>query len=240
MIKPNQIKKLAGAKDIENDILVYVVEQNATADKLDKDCHELYEKYAKKIDCKRCRNCCKKYTLYLKDDEIEKIAAFLGMKPDAFHRKYLRKAELKIGLGRTDETKYMTKTKGGPFLDGKTGNCTIEEVRPEACADFPFIDLPNRIKNMSKVTRFAQTCPISYEVVEELKIIYHLSDYYSEEEEEEEEIDTDALIEKMIEGRTEDMSQAERWKVVQAIQEIYGKEFLIENGYGRLVRDYDD
>ncbi len=80
-----------------------------------------------KVDCMSCANCCKTMTPMYKKSDIKRIAAHLKLKPKDFIAKYLTKEE--------GSELYMNATLPCTFLvDNK---CSIYEVRPDDCAEFP-------------------------------------------------------------------------------------------------------
>jgi len=79
------------------------------------------------IDCMQCANCCKTMTPTFRKADIIRIAAHTGMTPKAFTDKWLLKEE--------DTGDWINKTQPCQFLiDNK---CSIYEVRPKDCAEFP-------------------------------------------------------------------------------------------------------
>jgi len=79
------------------------------------------------IDCMECANCCKTMTpTFLKADRV-RISAHLGMTEKEFKDKWLVKEK-----GSGD---WVNKTQPCQFLDGN--KCSIYEVRPRDCAEFP-------------------------------------------------------------------------------------------------------
>ena len=85
------------------------------------------EKVWKAIDCTECANCCKTMTPTFRRSDVIRISAHLGMKPQEFVSKWLHKEE-KSG-------DWVNTTQPCQFLDGN--RCSIYEVRPKDCAEFP-------------------------------------------------------------------------------------------------------
>ena len=81
--------------------------------------------------CQRCANCCKwPGDVVLWDDEIDRIAKFIGMETGAFVETYTRLRANRTGLS------LIEKPNGECiFLDGLS--CSINDVKPEQCRDFP-------------------------------------------------------------------------------------------------------
>lgn len=85
----------------------------------------------KETDCTTCANCCKTMTPTYTPKDISRIAAHLGMTPKAFKDKWLYKEE---GTGD-----WMNKQQPCQFLTDNM--CTIYDVRPVDCAQFPHHNL---------------------------------------------------------------------------------------------------
>ncbi|MGB9761380.1 MAG: YkgJ family cysteine cluster protein [Caldimicrobium thiodismutans] len=86
----------------------------------------------KEFHCKRCGFCCKgNSTVGLSEEEIQRIADFLGFSKEEFLEKYT----LKKGTKRVE-----MKIKDGYciFYDKKRKRCKIHPVKPEKCKEWPF------------------------------------------------------------------------------------------------------
>ena len=81
--------------------------------------------------CQRCGNCCKwPGEVPLSEEEIEKIAAFLGLDTYKFVADYTD-----LRLNRAGLTLREKENGECIFLDGI--DCTIQAVKPQQCSDFP-------------------------------------------------------------------------------------------------------
>ena len=123
-------------------------------DKIDK---EVWEE----VHCLSCANCCKVMSPTYTPQDIKRISAHLGMKPKDLKEKWLYK-DKKSG-------DWMNQTQPCQFLDLKTNMCTIYEVRPVDCADFPhFLKKPQKdylYINKQNI----EYCPASMLMIEKLK-----------------------------------------------------------------------
>lgn len=81
--------------------------------------------------CQRCTACCRwPGDVRLEDEEIPRIASFLGMSEQRFIERYTRLRTNRQGLSlieRPDHSCIML----------RDGGCRIHEVKPEQCAGFP-------------------------------------------------------------------------------------------------------
>jgi uncharacterized protein len=127
---------------------------------LDEPAHELHRQAFKKIDCTRCANCCKTLEIHFERDDIERIAAHIGLSPDDFIAKYLQPAS-------DEEDAYVTRQQPCPFL-GSDDRCTIYEIRPKDCAGYPFTDKPEFTSRIMGIAGNTVTCPAVYWIVEQL------------------------------------------------------------------------
>jgi uncharacterized protein len=79
------------------------------------------------VSCMECANCCKTMTPTFTKADIKRISAHLEMTPKEFTEKWLIKEE--------DSGDWVNKTQPCQFLaDNK---CSIYDVRPADCAEFP-------------------------------------------------------------------------------------------------------
>ena len=112
----------------------------------------------KHIDCRSCANCCRTRQPVFSRTEAQRIAAYLGISLEALRARYL--------TPDAETGRYITQALPCPFLDGNL--CSIYEVRPAVCADYPHLHRNFRSR-LWQVIDNAETCPIVYNVVERLK-----------------------------------------------------------------------
>lgn len=120
---------------------------------------ELHDNEFEITDCLECANCCKTTGPLFTDKDIERIAKFFKMKPQQFIETYLQ----------IDEDKdYVLKAVPCTFL-GVDNYCSIYEVRPKACREFPHTDR-RKFQQISNLTlKNVAICPAAYKIVEEMK-----------------------------------------------------------------------
>ncbi len=154
-----QIRRLGEQKREENGrFRVHLKRHNYVERKLRKMAQEIQEQ----IDCTQCANCCKVATVAPTERDIEKMARFLRISPEQFLRDYTTRDEQgELSLRRNE--------RGCVFLDGN--DCTIYEVRPRICVDFPHLvkgEGPISTRMWYFVDR-ATYCPIVYNSLEAFK-----------------------------------------------------------------------
>ena len=113
----------------------------------------------KQIDCTTCANCCKTLQIVVDSKDIRRLSARLGVSPQKFAQKYVRKDE--------EGTKYLASTPC-VFL-GADNRCTVYEDRPQACRDFPYLHTEGFRQRTFMMIDNCATCPIVFNVWQRLK-----------------------------------------------------------------------
>lgn len=112
-----------------------------------------------KVECTGCANCCKTMTPIFTPEDIARISDHLGMSSDAFFVQYL---EVEADTGST-----VNKILPCVFLvDDK---CSIYEVRPIDCAEFPHHDKRPFDDYNDTFIQNVHRCPATYDLVTRLK-----------------------------------------------------------------------
>ena len=120
---------------------------------------ELHEQEFERTDCLTCANCCKTTGPLFTDKDIERIAKHFNLKPSEFMERYLRLDE---------DNDYVLQSVPCTFL-GTDNYCSIYEVRPKACREFPHTDR-KKFQQISNLTlKNVTICPAAYNIVEEMK-----------------------------------------------------------------------
>lgn len=120
---------------------------------------EIHENEFQKTNCLDCANCCKTTGPLFTDKDIERIAKHFRMKPAQFIDSYLVLDE---------ENDYVLQSVPCPFL-GADNHCSIYDVRPKACREFPHTDR-KKFQQISHLTlKNVAICPAAYNIVEEMK-----------------------------------------------------------------------
>jgi len=120
---------------------------------------ELHQSEFIKTDCLECANCCKTTGPLFTDKDIERIAKFLKMKPQQFIDSYLR----------IDEDKDYVLQKVPCVFLGADNYCSIYDVRPKACSEFPHTDRKKFYQISNLTMKNVAICPAAYNIVEEMK-----------------------------------------------------------------------
>lgn len=120
---------------------------------------ELHEEEFERTDCLKCANCCKTTGPLFTDKDIERISKFFKLKPQRFIENHLRIDE---------DNDYVLQSVPCTFL-GADNYCSIYEVRPKACREFPHTDR-KKFQQISNLTlKNVAICPAAFNIVEEMK-----------------------------------------------------------------------
>jgi len=126
---------------------------------LDKLIHPLHKEVFECTDCLKCANCCKTTGPLFTAKDISSIAKHLRIKPSEFTKKYLRIDE---------DRDYVLQSVPCIFL-GKDNYCSIYDVRPKACREFPHTDRIKQHQLLNLTEKNIEVCPAVYNIVEKLK-----------------------------------------------------------------------
>ena len=160
-----QIRALAKEKEDENWRFRRFVKSECDLDPdgMDRQVFETTRRVWAHIDCTACANCCREVRPTFSEEEVSRLAIRLGMSRQQFIDDYLQPIE--------DETNpWETRTTPCPFL--RDSRCSVYEDRPADCSGYPYLYEPEfAFRTMAMIER-TSTCPIVYEVIEELKQLW--------------------------------------------------------------------
>jgi Fe-S-cluster containining protein len=129
---------------------------------VDDEFHTLHESVFEEVDCLQCANCCKTTSPIFYQNDIERVAKSLRMKPGDFVEKYLRIDE---------DSDYVLKSSPCPFLDADN-YCGVYEDRPKACREYPHTNRKKMVQITELTFKNTKVCPAVFEMVERLKKIF--------------------------------------------------------------------
>ena len=127
--------------------------------KLDKSIHNIHEKVFSCTDCLKCANCCTTTGPLFTDRDITRISRYLKIKPSDFTHKYLKIDE---------DFDYILKKVPCEFLL-KDNSCSIYNVRPKACREYPHTDRIKQHQILEITQKNIEICPAVYNIIEDLK-----------------------------------------------------------------------
>lgn len=159
-----QLPKLAEQAKKENK-KYFLNLKKRTPKNLDYVMHELHTNEFEKTDCLDCGNCCKTTSPIFTDKDIERISKHFKMKVVDFTQQYLQR----------DADNFMVlKTAPCSFLDESDNTCSIYDVRPKACSEYPHTDRRKFIQITDLTIANTFICPAAYNIVENLKKVLPL------------------------------------------------------------------
>jgi uncharacterized protein len=126
---------------------------------LDANFHDLHDEVFDEIDCLACANCCKTTSPIFTQNDIERIAKRLRMKPGDFIQRYLHIDE---------DRDFVLNSAPCPFLDHEN-YCTVYEDRPSACKEYPHTNRKRMHQLLSLAYKNTLVCPAVLEIVERMK-----------------------------------------------------------------------
>ena len=106
-----------------------------------------------------CGNCSKTTGPLFTDKDILRISKYLKIKPSEFTLKYLRLDE---------DSDYVLKSVPCFFLE-KDNFCSIYEVRPKACREFPHTSRRRQHQLLDITLKNIEVCPAVFDIVEKMK-----------------------------------------------------------------------
>ncbi|SDE08252.1 hypothetical protein SAMN05421636_103178 [Pricia antarctica] len=153
-----QLPKKAREKHAENKRFFKKLKRKPPKN-LDYVMQELHEAEFERTDCLECANCCKTTGPLFTNADIERIAKHFRQKPQVFIEQHLRIDE---------DNDYVLQRVPCTFL-GADNYCSIYDVRPKACREFPHTDR-KRFQQISQLTlKNVAVCPAAFNIVEAMK-----------------------------------------------------------------------
>ena len=125
---------------------------------LDREMQELHDEEFRRTDCLKCANCCKTTGPLFTNKDIERISKHFRMKPQQFIEQYLRIDE---------DNDYVLQQVPCPFL-GADNYCSIYDVRPKACSEFPHTNRKDFHKISNLTIKNVAICPAEMNILEDI------------------------------------------------------------------------
>jgi uncharacterized protein len=127
--------------------------------KLDKLMENFHDEEFEKIDCLECANCCRSISPAMKDSDIRRMASELRINEAELIQRFLLVDE---------DGDYVFRSSPCPFLE-KDNRCSIYDVRPRACREYPHTDRKRFYQILDLTTRNSKVCPAVFNIFEKLK-----------------------------------------------------------------------
>ena len=158
---PDEIRRLAEGKEAENlRFRRHLHAHHVPAEPF----QIIAQEIERQIDCTQCANCCRQMMVEVTPEEIESIAAALGVTVQELMRQHIAPEP-----GDSRQKVMRTEHGGCTFLNGNL--CSIYEARPAACREFPHVAVGAHTlgARMESISRHASVCPILYYSIEAYK-----------------------------------------------------------------------
>ncbi len=125
---------------------------------LDDAVHEMHDEMFASFSCLDCANCCKTIGPRLIENDIDRLAKHLKMKPAGFMETYVEIDE---------DNDYVFRDHPCPFL-GQDNYCMVYDNRPKACREYPHTNRKRFVRILDLSHKNCETCPIVFEIFEVL------------------------------------------------------------------------
>ncbi len=133
--------------------------KNKKIKKLDEAFHPVHDEVFDEVDCLKCGNCCKTTSPIFTDIDIDRIAKHLRIRPAQLVKEHLH---------LDSDHDYVLNVTPCTFL-GSDNYCSIYDVRPKACREYPHTDRKNIAGILPLTLENTKVCPAVFEIVEQLK-----------------------------------------------------------------------
>lgn len=154
----SELKKKAAESNKQNKKLIQKLKKQK-GKVVDQLFHEAHDNAFKNINCLNCANCCKTTGPLFTNKDIDRISKHLNLKPQGFITQYLRLDE---------DNDYVLKEVPCSFL-GEDNYCSIYEVRPKACAEYPHTDRVKQQQILNLNLKNTEVCPAVHDIFDEVR-----------------------------------------------------------------------
>lgn len=161
MITYEKLNELAHRKKPANQKFFARLKSRIPSD-LDALVHAIHEDVFSHINCIDCAYCCKYLGPRITARDIKVLSKFLRIKPEKFIETFLKMDE---------EGDFIFKKTSCPFLL-PDNYCSVYEVRPKACSDYPHTDRRKFHQILNLTLKNTYVCPAVFEIAERLKSRY--------------------------------------------------------------------
>lgn len=156
---PENVSTLAEEKEAETK-KYFAKLRKKSPKRLDVTMQELHENEFAITDCLACANCCKTTSPIFTDKDVARISKHFRMKEHQFISTYLHR----------DEDDFLVLHQAPcTFLNEVDNSCTIYDVRPKACSEYPHTNRKRFVQLTHLTLKNTEVCPAAFNIVEELK-----------------------------------------------------------------------
>jgi len=166
--EPAKVREAAKLTEDSNYKFRMYLKGHADEEELDSQFLELHNELFAHYDCSTCRNCCKECIPRITEDEAMQIAGFLHMPQQEFLDQFAGEETKEF----PDEPNTFSLTGPPCIFLNEDNTCLIEEFKPGECREFPHTNKPERSFSLLSIVRSASVCPVVFEILERLKLLY--------------------------------------------------------------------
>ena len=142
----------------KNKALFSKLKQLKTKD-LDEKFHIPHDNVFENYNCLSCANCCKTTSPIFTRKDVDRLAAYLDMKPVEFQIKYLI-------IDEDDD--FVLHSSPCPFLE-EDNTCKVYSARPNACREYPHTNRKKMYQILDLTLQNTLVCPAVNLIVEKIK-----------------------------------------------------------------------
>lgn len=121
--------------------------------------HTAHEDIFMEINCLECANCCSTTPALITDKDAQRIARHFKITIRDFYQKY---------TVRDDDGDDVFRQTPCTFL-GKDNYCSIYDVRPNSCREYPHTDHPKMKQILDITFKNREICPAVFDIVDMMK-----------------------------------------------------------------------
>lgn len=121
--------------------------------------HTAHDNIFQEINCLDCGNCCSTTPALITDKDAQRISRHLKISLKDFYQQFIR---------RDEDGDDIFKLTPCVFL-GSDNYCSIYEVRPNACREYPHTDHPKMKQILDITFKNREICPAVFDIVDMLK-----------------------------------------------------------------------
>lgn len=122
---------------------------------------KLADEISGEIECTNCGRCCQSLKPTFSEEDQQRLADRLAIAVEQLKQQYLEY------VNDDNEPRWQIKDTPCPFQ--KNNKCTVYEDRPDNCRDYPYLHEPEFTSRTWGMIERTFTCPIVFQVMEELK-----------------------------------------------------------------------
>jgi Fe-S-cluster containining protein len=133
--------------------------KHLSTEKLDLTSKSFHNQVFEEIDCLECANCCKTTPAILTTSDIKRIARHIDLPPKTFKHRYV-----------LEDLDGELSFKSVPCVFLREDNkCSIYEVRPESCRDYPHTASGAFKKRLQIHRENMDICPAAFEIIRRMQ-----------------------------------------------------------------------